>query len=166
MGPKGDFSDVTRKSQPFEIPAADFERAVLFYETVMATTLTRSQMGPMRLAMFPGSEDLPVGGAVTYMEGAQPPGPMGAVVYLFAGDDLALALARVPEAGGVVIVPKTMITYLMRWAAEVIFRDEPAVQAVLTDILATPITPGAVPSHVSGPVFRSVQTRCSVDPSS
>ena len=105
----------------FEIPAADFERAVLFYETVMATTLTRSQMGPMRLAIFPGSEDLPVGGAVTYMEGAQPPGPMGAVVYLFAGDDLALALARVPEAGGVVIVPKTMITPEMGHYA--LFRD-------------------------------------------
>lgn len=105
----------------FEIPAADFERAVRFYETVMATTLTRSDMGPMRLAMFPGSEDMPVGGAVTYMAGGQPPGPMGAVVYLFAGDDLAGALARVPEAGGVVIVPKTLITTEMGHYA--LFRD-------------------------------------------
>jgi NAD+ synthase (glutamine-hydrolysing) len=38
-------------------------------------------------------------------------------------------------------VPKTLITYLVRWAAEVIFRQEPAVQGVLRDILATPITP-------------------------
>lgn len=38
-------------------------------------------------------------------------------------------------------VPKTLISYLIRWAADVIFRDEPAVQAVLADILSTPITP-------------------------
>lgn len=38
-------------------------------------------------------------------------------------------------------VPKTLITYLIRWAAEVIFRDEPEVQGVLHDILATPISP-------------------------
>jgi uncharacterized protein len=105
----------------FEIPAADFERAMRFYETVLAMTLKREDMGPMRMAMFPGSEDLPVGGAVTYMEGAQPPGPMGTVVYLSAGDDLALALARVPEAGGAVIVPKTLITSEIGYFA--IFRD-------------------------------------------
>jgi len=38
-------------------------------------------------------------------------------------------------------VPKTLISYLIRWAAEVIFRDEANVQAVLEDVLATPITP-------------------------
>ena len=38
-------------------------------------------------------------------------------------------------------VPKTLITYLIHWAAEVIFRGETEVQAVLTDILATPISP-------------------------
>ncbi len=38
-------------------------------------------------------------------------------------------------------VPKTLITYLIRWVADVIFRDEPEVQAVLRDILATPISP-------------------------
>lgn len=105
----------------FEIPAADFERAIRFYETVMATTLKREDMGAMRIAMFPGSEDSPVGGAVTYMEGGQPPGPMGTVVYLFAGDDLAVALARVPGAGGEVTVPKTLIAPEIGYFA--IFRD-------------------------------------------
>lgn len=105
----------------FEIPAADFERAVRFYETVLATPLARENMGPMRLALFPGSKEAPVGGAVSYMEGAQPPGPMGALVYLFAGDDLAVALARVPGAGGAVIVPKTLITPEIGYFA--IFRD-------------------------------------------
>jgi NAD+ synthase (glutamine-hydrolysing) len=38
-------------------------------------------------------------------------------------------------------VPKTLITYLMTWAAERVFGDEPDVQKVLHDILATPISP-------------------------
>jgi NAD+ synthase (glutamine-hydrolysing) len=38
-------------------------------------------------------------------------------------------------------VPKTLISYLIRWAADVIFCTEPDVQQVLKDILGTPISP-------------------------
>ena len=38
-------------------------------------------------------------------------------------------------------VPKTLITYLIGWAADVIFRDDARVTAVLRDVLATPISP-------------------------
>jgi NAD+ synthase (glutamine-hydrolysing) len=38
-------------------------------------------------------------------------------------------------------VPKTLISFLIRWAADVIFGHEPEVQQVLRDILATPISP-------------------------
>jgi NAD+ synthase (glutamine-hydrolysing) len=38
-------------------------------------------------------------------------------------------------------VPKSLITYLIRWAADTVFREEPAVQKVLRDVLATPISP-------------------------
>ena len=38
-------------------------------------------------------------------------------------------------------VPKTLISYLIGWAADVIFADDAAVQEVLRDILATPISP-------------------------
>jgi NAD+ synthase (glutamine-hydrolysing) len=38
-------------------------------------------------------------------------------------------------------VPKTLVSELIRWAAEVIFRDEPAVAEVLRGVLATPISP-------------------------
>ncbi len=38
-------------------------------------------------------------------------------------------------------VPKTLITYLINWAADVIFSDDAHVQEVLRDILATPISP-------------------------
>ena len=38
-------------------------------------------------------------------------------------------------------VPKTLITYLIGWVADVIFKGDAAVQAVLRDVLATPISP-------------------------
>jgi len=38
-------------------------------------------------------------------------------------------------------VPKTLISELIRWAAEVVFRDEPAVAAALHEVLDTPISP-------------------------
>jgi len=38
-------------------------------------------------------------------------------------------------------VPKTLISYLIRWAAETVFKDEPEVARVLASVLATPISP-------------------------
>jgi NAD+ synthase (glutamine-hydrolysing) len=38
-------------------------------------------------------------------------------------------------------VPKTLISYLIRWAAETLFQDEPEVARVLESVLATPISP-------------------------
>jgi NAD+ synthase (glutamine-hydrolysing) len=38
-------------------------------------------------------------------------------------------------------VPKTLVSALIRWAADAVFRDETAVAATLRDILATPISP-------------------------
>jgi NAD+ synthase (glutamine-hydrolysing) len=38
-------------------------------------------------------------------------------------------------------VPKTLISYLIRWVTDVVFRTEPEVQRVLEDILDTPISP-------------------------
>ena len=38
-------------------------------------------------------------------------------------------------------VPKTLISYLIRWAAETIFKDEPDVARILESVLATPISP-------------------------
>ncbi len=94
----------------FEIPTADFERGIRFYETVLGLSLKREDMGPMRLALFPREEEASVGGAVIHMEGGNPPGPSGALVYLNGGDDLSVPLARVAAAGGVVLVPKTLIS--------------------------------------------------------
>ena len=38
-------------------------------------------------------------------------------------------------------VPKTLVSELIRWAADAVFRDEPAVAAALREVLDTPISP-------------------------
>lgn len=51
-------------------------------------------------------------------------------------------------------VPKTLITYLITWAADVIFRDDAAVQAVLRDIVATPISPELLRPDAAGEIVQ------------
>jgi NAD+ synthase (glutamine-hydrolysing) len=51
-------------------------------------------------------------------------------------------------------VPKTLITYLINWAAEVIFRDDRKVQAVLRDVLATPISPELLRPGANGEIVQ------------
>lgn len=93
----------------FELPAADFERAVGFYETVLDCRLERETMGDdMLMGLFPYSRP-GVGGAVLKHPMAKP-GAGGAIVYLSGGDDLSAPLARIEKAGGKVLVPKTLIT--------------------------------------------------------
>ncbi len=102
----------------FEIPAADFERAVGFYEKVFATRLIRDKFGPADMAVFP-YEGQSVSGAVMKGEGYKP-AVEGSVVYLSAGEDLAAPLARVPIAGGRIAVPKTALPDGMGFFAQLI----------------------------------------------
>jgi len=91
----------------FEIPATDIKRAVKFYSTVLGVGLEISEPMPgFQMAMFPAEDG--VGGDIVQGEGYTP-STEGSVVYLNAGEDLALALAKVEDAGGQVLVPKTGI---------------------------------------------------------
>ncbi len=94
----------------FEIPAADFARAVRFYETVFAIALTREGCPNtgQRLGIFPHADGA-ASGCIIEGDGLAP-GATGTVVYLNGGDDLAGPLGRVAAAGGTVLVPKTLIT--------------------------------------------------------
>ena len=92
----------------FEIPAANFERAVAFYEKVFAAPLPIENSFPgMRLAIFPYAKP-GVGGCLIEFEQARPH-PDGVRVYLNGGDNLAPMLARAEAAGGKIIMPKTLI---------------------------------------------------------
>ena len=92
----------------FEIPAANFKRAVAFYEQIMAAKLPIEDSFPgMKMAMFPYQEP-GVGGCVIEFEQTRPHAD-GVRIYLNGGDDLAVILDRVEAAGGKVVMPKTLI---------------------------------------------------------
>lgn len=94
----------------FEIPAADFNRAVKFYNAVMDTNIEGMEMGGSMMGMFPLAQDAPgVGGAIVSGEMYTPSGD-GTKVYLYCPNDLQPFLDRVEPNGGQVIVPKTLIT--------------------------------------------------------
>ena len=89
----------------FEIPALDLERAQRFYETVCACQMRREPMGPSQGAVFPYTQGQGVGGALLCGPSAGKPGAQGALIYLDAGPSLNACLARVPGAGGQVVLP-------------------------------------------------------------
>jgi uncharacterized protein len=90
----------------FEIPSADFDRAVGFYERIFAKKLKREAMGPMQLAVFP-YERPGVSGAVVKGSPYEPGQSRGTVVYLDCDGQLDAVLDRVAAAGGEIAVPKT-----------------------------------------------------------
>ena len=91
----------------FEIPTTDFVRAKAFYETVLGRPIETMTMGPSTMGFLSTSPDT-VGGAIVHGDGTAP-SQSGTLVYLNGGDDLAVMLARVEPAGGMVAVPKTDI---------------------------------------------------------
>lgn len=91
----------------FEIPAADFKRAVKFYGEVLSTELQVMKMGENDLGFFP-TTDNGVGGCIAAGENHKPSAE-GSTVYLNGGEDLSAPLSRVEAAGGNVIMPKTAI---------------------------------------------------------
>jgi uncharacterized protein len=92
----------------FELPVVDFERAKKFYEAIFKVTMSDDMMGPYRMGFFPGDGE-GVSGAIVHGEGYTP-SDKGAVVYLNADGIIDEVIARIPKAGGTVIVPRTPIT--------------------------------------------------------
>jgi uncharacterized protein len=91
----------------FEIPTADFERAVTFYEAVFQVKMKRENIGG-DMAIFPGADDA-VNGALLAPQPGYAPSATGAAIYLNAGNDLQPLLDRAAKNGGKVIVPKTAL---------------------------------------------------------
>ena len=85
----------------------DFARAKAFYETVLGIRIEPMAMGPTMMGLL-STDPEAVGGAIVQGEGCLP-SQAGTIVYLNGGDDLGPLLARVVQAGGQVVVPKTEI---------------------------------------------------------
>ena len=89
----------------FEIPATDLDRAKIFYESVFDCQLSKMEMGPAKMAMFPmeqGAANAP--GALVKAEGYSP-SHAGSMVY-FSVEDIEGTLVKVSESGGSVLNPK------------------------------------------------------------
>jgi predicted enzyme related to lactoylglutathione lyase len=97
----------------FEIPSSNFERAVMFYETILGATLRREASGGVQNGVLPYEQDAgdtAVGGAVVHNPHLSP-GQSGVVPYLNCNGTLDAVLARVAPAGGRVLMPRTDIGF-------------------------------------------------------
>lgn len=104
-----------------EIPVADFDRAVAFYNTIFQRTMFTNMMGGKQMAFLPmDPASRGVGGALVKAAGYVP-ADIGAKVYLAGGDDLSVVLGRVEAAGGKILEPRMLITPEIGYVA--FFRD-------------------------------------------
>jgi len=85
----------------FEIPSADYKRAVAFYETIFGQELNKMEFMGTPTAVF-AYEKPAVSGSIVQEKDVRP-GLGGAVVYLNADGIFDEVLARVPKAGGKVV---------------------------------------------------------------
>ena len=92
----------------FEIPAANFGRAVSFYKAVLGHDIEETEMFGTKMGFFP-SDGRNVSGAVV-QGNDYTPSTSGVVAYLNGGHDLQQVLDKVALNHGTVIVPKTQIS--------------------------------------------------------
>ena len=90
----------------FEIPATDLSRSVAFFNEIFNMSMAVTETADYSMAVFP--VDKGIGGAVMVGHGCVP-SETGSLIYLNAGKDLSIVLDRIEEAGGRVIMEKTLI---------------------------------------------------------
>ena len=94
----------------FEIPVNDMNRAIRFYNLVFGYELESMDLGSLEMAMFPAtSGDSGSKGSLIYSPDYYEPSTKGTLVY-FAISDIDKALSNVVEAGGKILMGKTLIS--------------------------------------------------------
>jgi predicted enzyme related to lactoylglutathione lyase len=92
----------------FELYVSDFDRAHTFYQRALDVEMPIVDVPTSRLAVFPGGENGGVRGAISAMAGMHP-GTGGTRVYLNVEGKLDAVLDRIPNAGGMILQPRTSI---------------------------------------------------------
>ncbi|MEQ8675687.1 MAG: VOC family protein [Aggregatilineales bacterium] len=94
----------------FEIPSADFDRAVDFYSTVIGKPLHKQDFNGVPNGIFPYEQGKGIGGSVVFSE-EYTPSAESFIIYLDAESEANLdaMLTRIESAGGKVLMPKTHI---------------------------------------------------------
>ncbi len=90
----------------FEIPAINFQQAVDFYNHIYSINMEKNFNGNYAMAFFPAKNG--IGGSIVAGPGSTP-GDSGPLIYLNAGKDLNTVLHKVEEAGGRIVMGKTLI---------------------------------------------------------
>lgn len=94
----------------FEIPVTDMPRAKRFYEAIFGIALFEETIAGTQMAYFPGD---PGSGKVSGCLALSPdhkPSTEGVVVYLNANPAMNPLLEKISEAGGKVLMPRTLVT--------------------------------------------------------
>lgn len=90
----------------FEIPAADFRRAVKFYETIFGSTLEVMECESEKMAFFKDEQNENCG-AISWAEGFNP--SKDGVMVSLRCKDIAATLQLIGENGGKTEIGKTQI---------------------------------------------------------
>lgn len=107
----------------FEIPVNDFDRARQFYNHLFDYEMRDAPAGPNRRGFLPfDQQGGGIGGAI--VQGPDYiPSQRGCLIYLNAGDDLSVLLARVQDAGGHIVQEKTLVSEELALGYYAIIRD-------------------------------------------
>ena len=92
----------------FEIPVADIDRAIKFYEKILDVKVRKEEINGNIMGFFTNEEG-GMGGALAKHKDFIP-SQNGIVAYLDGGDDLQNVLDKIPIVGGKILIPKTIIT--------------------------------------------------------
>ncbi len=92
----------------FEIPAADFKRAVSFYKEILSVEIKETEMFGTKMGLFP-TDGTNVSGAIVQGEDYNP-STNGILTYLNGGNDLQMILDKVEKHNGKILVSKTQIS--------------------------------------------------------
>lgn len=91
----------------FEIPAAEFSRAVDFYQAITDVKIEKMDMPEMQMGILPYEGQM-VTGIIIKAEGYKPSSD-GVTIYLDGGDNLQVILDKVEKYGGNILVPKSLL---------------------------------------------------------
>ncbi|MBN7817710.1 VOC family protein [Algoriphagus pacificus] len=94
----------------FEIPVADMDRAIAFYEKVFDCKLNKQVMGDFQMGWFPGDQSgMGAQGSLVYHKDFYAISNLAGVLIYFSSKDCSVELGKVEEAGGTVQIPKRLI---------------------------------------------------------
>jgi uncharacterized protein len=105
----------------FEIPVADLNRAIKFYEAMTGTPLRREIFGPPgeEMAIFEVDTQEGISGCLLSSPDAKP-AQNGTLIYLSASPSVDAWLARIEPAGGRILTPKTALPPGMGFFAHIL----------------------------------------------